>query len=311
MREESAVIRFASEMTTTTTTAGERAGRRDRTTNDVAPFLNEYKQKFLFKRLIQTLFGGLILKIDSETRVPWFIYFFQIVFYLIPFVFGGIFILVTDLTGFNRLYISFIGGGVFMIYMFLLKLIVLIVSSRSYWNKLKKLNDFEKNQKQKLQKNQAISVSKKLNKLATAYNDDEEYQFGSFCSISTLNFLLPPIGQFITLKEGTGQVSVHVNKCQLVRLLLRVLFDAFLAGLLMFCSINFESIVYLQNLYILAGAILVFIFNWIVLVNVFYSLCIHEPPEPAIYQAYDTYGIQHYMRTFYALGFFIIEMIYK
>lgn len=54
-----------------------------------APLLNDYKLAFFAKRFPQTLFGGLKLRLGYEA--PFYVYLNQVVFFLAPFVLGGIF----------------------------------------------------------------------------------------------------------------------------------------------------------------------------------------------------------------------------
>ena len=108
----------------------------------------------------------------------------------------------------------------------------------------------------------------------------------------------------------TSDTHANINKLKLMRCVARVLVDSAVAGFLMFAGIYLESINYLTTYYSTGGAVCILIFNWVVLVAAFYSLCVREPPEPAIYQPYDS-SIQHYTRAFYVALFQIIELIYK
>lgn len=266
-----------------------------------APFLNDYKRKFLTKRLIQTLLGGLLLKINSDEDVPFFIYLYQIVLFIVPFFFGGIFILASDLSNFDRLYLSIIAGGTFFIYIFLLKLIVLFVSSKAYFkSEVKRIQASAKSPS-------SIKKPSRINK-NNLFNDEQDYQFDTCCSISSLDFVLPPIGYIMQAEPTT---KMRINKLKLFAYILRILFDSLVSGYMMFCAVYFQSIVYLQKFYSIGGAVCIFVFNWIVLCIGFFSLCIREPPEPAIYQPYDQYKIQHYTRSFYIICFQLIEIIYK
>ena len=50
------------------------------------PLKNEYKRKFACKRILQTIFGGCLLKFDY--KVPFYVYFSQIAFFILPFIVG-------------------------------------------------------------------------------------------------------------------------------------------------------------------------------------------------------------------------------
>ena len=57
-----------------------------------APFLNDYKLQFFKKRFRQTLTGGLRLKIDA----PYYVYVYQVIVFLWPAIFGGIFTALSE-----------------------------------------------------------------------------------------------------------------------------------------------------------------------------------------------------------------------
>lgn len=299
-------------MTTTTSRAQGRSSTHVEAS--VAPFLNDYKHKFLLKRLLQTFLGGLVLKVNAANEsAPFYIYALQVLLFLVPFVFAGVCILITDLADLTRLYVALIGAGIYLVLIFTLKFVVLIISNRAYLTRLKRISDFERNQKQKLSKSNALIASRRLNKFAGAYNDDEEYEFAGFCSISTLNFVLPPIGFYVSIEadESSEKARAKVDCGKLLALTVRILLDAFLAGLLIFCSIEFLSIKYLSSKMSLGVAIFIFITNWFTTCITLNALCVREPPEPAIYQPYDDYSIQHYTRAFYLFSLYLIEMIHK
>ena len=274
----------------------------------VAPFLNEYKRKFVVKRLVQNICSGLVFKINSDDELPWFLYILQIVLFLVPFLFGGVGILVTDLSGVSRLNTSIITAVIFFLYLVILKSVSTLVLNFKHVS-YKNLNNSKSNQKRPSNIRPETGKASRANNFNLNIIDDEmNYVFDApFFSINTLNFILPPAEFFLKSVDS----KTNLNTLKLVLFLTRVLFDSAFAGLLMFNSVYFESIVYLQSFFSITGASCIFIFNWIVLCMAFYSLCIREPPEPAIYQSYDQFKIQHYNRAFYVFCFQLIELIYK
>ena len=270
-----------------------------------APFLNEHKRQFLVARLLQTLLGGMIIKkdsndfLDDDSKLPWFIYFYQILLFIIPFLIGGTGILISDLTNFtSSLYISIFAGAFYFLYIFILKLISMIL----YNLKLNKNNSNNSDNKDKLTNKKATN-----NKRSLLNDSENNYQFKSMCSMSCLTFVIQPVGSYMRFDNGLMR-SVDTKKFMIY--LLRISIDSLLAGFMMFSCVKFQSILYLQTYFNLAGAVIIFILSWFVLCIGFYSLCIREPHEPAIYQPYDKYKIQHYTRAFYIILFQIIEVIY-
>ncbi len=150
-----------------------------------APFLNDYKAKFVRKRLVQNILGGLILKIDSDDNVPWFIYILQIFLFVTPLCFGGISILIIDVSQFSRLNVSLISTGLFLLYIISLKTLSIIVNNR---------------------KSSRNSILSSQNTLTRDLKEEENYDFeDKFLSLTTINFLLPP--QETILATQTNSVS--------------------------------------------------------------------------------------------------------
>jgi hypothetical protein len=261
-----------------------------------APLINDYKRKFLFKRLLQTLLGGLVLYFGVEHSIPFYVYLFQIVQFVIPFVFGGVFILIADLTKYDRLNMSLIAGAIYLFFMLMFKIFSLIFINAKHFRKLKK--EAEKNSKSKMNQKRRIRAEQ---------NDEESYEFDSFCSLSALNFLFPYTNLFLSIVGN----KLKLNKVRFLASIVRISIDSFLNGLLMFCCVYFLSLVYLQKFYPIGGAVCIFILNWIVLLIAFYSLAFRNPPEPAIFQPYDRFEIKHLTRAFYIFLFYVVEFIYK
>lgn len=59
-----------------------------------APLLNDYKRDFFWKRFPQTLLGGPKLKLGYA--VPCYVYIHQVLVFLLPFAFGGVFTLLAE-----------------------------------------------------------------------------------------------------------------------------------------------------------------------------------------------------------------------
>jgi len=80
------------------------------------PLLNEYKQEYVKKRLPQTFLGGPNIKLGYEA--PCYIYFFQILVWLLPLVIGGICTILTELAALNIIISGAISGiliGIFVL----------------------------------------------------------------------------------------------------------------------------------------------------------------------------------------------------
>ena len=257
-------------------------------TQTVAPFLNDYKRKFLIKRLLENLIGGIALSTDSDETIPWFVYLIQLVLFVVPFLLGGFFILITDINLLGRLYASIIAAVVFIFYLIVLKLILVLVINKIYLNKY----DSSPAKEKKLDS----SNSKTTNRVSNELNS----------TLTFINFIFPSVQMCVHVVNKTYKL----DKLKLFKYVVHVVFDSLIAGFIMFCGVHFESIVYLQSIqFSLGGAICIFIFNWIVLCLTLYGLCIRVPSEPAVYQPYDNLNIQHYSRAFYIICFQLTEII--
>lgn len=250
------------------------------------PFLNDYKRIFFFKRLLQTIFGGPIFIFNSSTKTPAYIYIFQIILLILPFLFGGISILIHDLINTDKwnLYISIISGCIYFLIILFLKFFTLTIVNKS--------NDRKDRKK-----------AEKQNRLS----DEQNFEFNKLFSKSTVEFLIPTSSEIFVESDSTSKAKTK----KIIKIILKNLLDSFIAGFLMFSSVYLESMVYLQNFYSLAPCIILFIFHWVVLTLSFYSLCFRNPPEIAVYQAYDNLNFNRYYRVFYVLLFQLIELIYK
>lgn len=89
------------------------------------PLLNEYKQEFFAKRLPQTIFGGLKLRIGYDA--PFYVYINQVLLFVVPFLLGGIFTLLVELETISDYIAVYTYGALMMAYVLLVQLISHIV----------------------------------------------------------------------------------------------------------------------------------------------------------------------------------------
>lgn len=258
-------------------------------TPTVAPFLNDYKRKFLIRRIVENLLGGIALTTDSDDPIPWFVYLIQILLFIVPFLLGGLLILITDTTSFNRLYAAITATVVFVLYSIVLKLTVTLVANRVYLNK----------------QNSLVDRNKKLDSSSSKIISRESNEPDS--TLAVISFIFPSIQMCVHVSNKTYKL----DKFKFFKYMIRVLFDSLIAGFIMFCGVAFESFVYLQTSvqYSLGGAVCIFILNWLVLCLTLYGLSVRAPAEPAVYQPYDNLNIQHYSRAFYVVCFQLVEII--
>ena len=258
----------------------------------VAPLLNVYKQKFLFRRIIQNLLGGIIFSIESDDKIPCQVYLVQILLFVIPFLIGGIFILISDTNSLERRYASITAALIFLFYLIVMKLSLTFVSNRAYLNEHKK----------KEKKIPNDPTNSKFN------NSQSKIIFKETNEFDSINFIFSSIPICVTKIDK----KVKLDKWKLFNCILRIVVDSLIAGFIMFCGVHFESIVYLQTInFSVGGSVCVFIFNWIVLSLTLYALCIRAPAETAIYQPYDSLNIQYYTRAFYVICFQLVEIVYN
>ena len=257
------------------------------------PLLNEYKRKFVFKRILQTFFGGCLLKFNYE--VPFYIYLFQFLLYILPFIISCIGILLEDLafdiTTTNVLNnststnVSLITAAVFCLYINLIKIFLKIIIP------------VKSNRMQKKNQNSVLADEDVLE------FDESKNCIGNCCTYDKLNYLIPNL-----LNVTVNRSSKALN---LILLILKLLIDTSIAFFIIFSSVYFLSITYLINFYGLGGSIVVFIISWIVVCNALYALLIREPFEMAVYNTSSTFSFNYLSRAFYVCCFFLIENIYK
>lgn len=146
------------------------------------PFINDYKRKFVQKRLLENLLGGVLLNIESDDDIPCFIYFLQILLFVMPFAFGTIPIILIDVARTDTLYTSIIGASIFLLYVFILRAVALIFNFRAYL-KDRKIQPVSPSD---LSLSHLNNSTRKINN-----SDTTNYEFEGFFSMSTLNFILP------------------------------------------------------------------------------------------------------------------------
>ena len=92
------------------------------------PLLNEYKQEFVFKRLPQTILGGLKLRLGYDA--PIYAYLNQLLVFGIPFVLGGLFTLLVELDTIKDYIAVCVFGASVTTYVLLAQLISFLVQVR-------------------------------------------------------------------------------------------------------------------------------------------------------------------------------------
>lgn len=274
--------------------------------NFEAPLLLDYKRKFVLKRVLQTIFGGCVLKFDY--KVPAYIYINQIILYIIPFIFCGIGILIVDLVPtFDRIFVSLIVALIFCIYQLSLKIILKVITYRQN-------RPFTTSTTTTTTRATTATTNKTFAKRSNLLAEEDVLDFDDdddggcvvkCCSSDKLKYLMP------NLVNGNSNRS---NTCLYVCLFLfKLLIDTIIAGYIIFCSVYFYSLSYLYNIYSLGGNIVIFILSWFTICNSLYALLIREPFEIAVYDTSNDFSLNlnYTTRAFYVCCFFIVETIYK
>ncbi|CAH1791455.1 unnamed protein product [Owenia fusiformis] len=132
--------------------------------SDGSPLLNDYKSEFVWKRIPQTLFGGLKLRLGYDA--PAYVYLNQIVLWLLPWLFGGVFTLLVELNVIHYTIGMYVYGALMTIYVIVVNIITLVVQTKS----------------------SAISPLSNTNNLLA---DDDEIDFTSCCGVQTFEFVVP------------------------------------------------------------------------------------------------------------------------
>jgi hypothetical protein len=128
-----------------------------------APLLNEYKEQFFWKRLPQTVFGGLRLKLGY--RSPFYVYALQIALFLLPAIVGGFFSCLVELADVSLTVGASVCGVV-------LGVIVLFLHIFVYWRR------------------ERSSPVQRFN--GSVLDEDDQIEFTSCYGPETLGFIIVP-----------------------------------------------------------------------------------------------------------------------
>ncbi|XP_012939720.1 pecanex-like protein 4 [Aplysia californica] len=224
------------------------------------PLLNEYKRRFLLKRIPQTILGGLKLRVGYDA--PAYVYFHQIVLWLVPFLLGCVFTLVLELAytdaqvyDFLLLYCCLYGACI-VIFVVVVQTISTVVQMKE-------------------KENQLSGVIQKKNILS----DEDEVDFETCCGAETLGFVIPP-------KKFKVNIAVHA------------LLSGLICGMGFWYLLPYSVNELYGHSYGVTAAI--FILGWLTVCVAQYSLTCGAPPEPAIYRTMDTYELLPLTRPLYA-----------
>lgn len=125
------------------------------------PLLNKYKFYYLCKVLPQTLLGGIKLRLGFN--VPYFIYIFQILIWILPIIIGSLFTITAELSDFDNNLCGILSGITVFLVQALVHVVVLIL------------------------KKKATAEKPKNNFLA----EEDGSQFNSCFCLASLQFLVP------------------------------------------------------------------------------------------------------------------------
>nr|XP_039248423.1 pecanex-like protein 4 [Styela clava] len=240
------------------------------------PLLNHYKKEFVYKRLPQTFFGGLNLKLGYA--VPWYIYICQILLWLMPFFIGGAFTLGVEVGGLAPFHACIGNGLVVGIITLLLQVGSKVISRGS--------SEIEDSDKFSLSSAASVS-SKKLRRLLA---EEDEIIFESCLSSNTFLFLVPPKRFYLSIVTAS-LLSIFVN------------------GLGMWYSLPYTTFTTLYG-YNTVSSIFLFIFCWIVICVAQYPLLLGNPiPETAAYRSVDFYETQNLWRSLTVSLFLIVFLV--
>lgn len=239
------------------------------------PLLNEYKRTFLFKRIPQTVLGGLKLRLGYEA--PFYVYISQITLWLVPLLLGCIFTVVLELaytddkiSDFLLLYTCLYGACI-VIFVVVIQTISTVVEMK------------EKESEEHAAAGGMAVVQKKRNLFA----DEDEVQFESCCGAETLTFVVPP-------KKFKINIAFH----------------AMLSGLV--CGLGFWYLLpYTVNkLYghSYGATVAIFILGWLTVCITQYSLTTTAPAEPAVYRTTDIHELLPLTRPLYAVLCYAIHV---
>ena len=127
------------------------------------PLLNEYKQEFLWKRVPQSAFGGLKLKLGYDA--PAYVYVNQILLFMIPWFLGGVFTALAQYDLMEDDTCIYIYGGLMCLHVILVNFISAMTKSKE---------ETETNTKAK-----------------NMLSEDDEIGFQTCCGAKTVTFVTP------------------------------------------------------------------------------------------------------------------------
>lgn len=240
------------------------------------PLLNNYKKSFVYKRLPQTLFGGLHIKLGY--LAPFYVYLCQIFLWLMPFIIGGAFTIGVEIGGLAPFH-ACIGNGLIIGIVALL----LQIASKVITRGNKEMRDSDK---LSLSSNASVN-SKNMRRLLA---EEDEIIFDSCFSTDTFLFFIPPKRYYLSIFTSS-------------------LLSTFVNGLGLWYSLPYSTFTILYG-YDTVGSIFLFIFSWIVICISQYPLLLGNPvPETAAYRSVDFYETQNLWRPLTVSIFFIVFLV--
>ena len=93
------------------------------------PLLNDYKKDFLKKRFPQTLLGG--PKFKFTTCAPFYVYFNQIILFLMPWLLGGIFTVLMEYAELDEAIAGSVCGACVVIFVILSNITGILISRKT------------------------------------------------------------------------------------------------------------------------------------------------------------------------------------
>ncbi|XP_071963910.1 pecanex-like protein 4 [Antedon mediterranea] len=127
----------------------------------MATVINDYKKEFVVKRLPQTFFGGMKLKLGYDA--PIYVYINQVLIFILPFVIGGIFTLLVEFDAIAYDIASYIYGSIIFLFVLLEQLFSSFNARNS--NNVRRLNN--------------------------VFTEEDEIEFDSCFGSETIDFVLP------------------------------------------------------------------------------------------------------------------------
>ena len=225
------------------------------------PLLNDYKQEFFWKRFPQTVLGGAKLRIGYDA--PVYVYFNQILLWVVPWFLGGIFTIILELSYPDDeikdklvLYCSVYGSCMF-VFVLIIQTISAVVKAQTQQEETRKLKDVKKK---------------------NIFCEEDEVDFDSCCGAETLEFVIPA-------------------KAFKVNIILHALISGIMCGLtLWYLMPNSLNQLYGYNY---GATVVLHLLGWVTLCIAQYSLTASAPPEPAIFRTMDVYEVTTLTRPFY------------